>query len=223
MVIEADARFIINNNLINKGWRLSPNDPKRNVFFERPKTEEQSKKLKGKRPDYILYQTNTDNPIAIIEAKKPGISLERALEQGTEYAKALDAPLIFAMNGAYCETRFLYNGKNLTLNGEEVRELIREVEALKFINEKSNEVYTVSKIVIESRQELISIFKNLNNVLRGEGLRAGIERFSEFANILFIKLISEVKNLDYWDSLKKVSDSMLISYINNTLMHTCKW
>ena len=28
-------------------------------------------------------------------------------------------------------------------------------------------------------------------MLRGEGLRAGIERFGEFANILFLKLISE--------------------------------
>ena len=32
-------------------------------------------------------------------------------------------------------------------------------------------------------------------MLRGEGLRAGIERFGEFANILFLKLISESEQI----------------------------
>jgi hypothetical protein len=31
----------------------------------------------------------------------------------------------------------------------------------------------------------------LNDILRAEGLRAGIEIFSEFSNILFLKLMSE--------------------------------
>lgn len=32
----------------------------------------------------------------------------QALDQATEYAKLLDVPIVFAMNGAgaYCETRF---------------------------------------------------------------------------------------------------------------------
>ena len=33
-MIEADTRFIIDNNLVNKGWVLDINNPKKNVFFE---------------------------------------------------------------------------------------------------------------------------------------------------------------------------------------------
>ena len=113
------------------------------------------------------------------------------MDQATEYAKLLDVPIVFAMNGAYCEARFVANNKELILNGDEVRELLREKELLAFLEANSNEAWTIPKEVKVSREELISIFKNLNNLLRSEGLRAGIERFSEFANILFLKLLSE--------------------------------
>lgn len=150
--------------------------------------------------------------------QKNGINLEPALDQGTEYAKALNVPLVFAMNGAYCETRFVPNDKELILNGEEVRELIRETEALKFLEENTNEVYTLPKQVIVSRNELIKIFKDLNDTLRSEGLRAGIERFSEFANILFLKLLSENEKESYWDFIKKLPDNRLIATINDSII-----
>lgn len=67
-------------------------------------------------------------------------------------------------------------------------------------------------------------------MLRGEGLRAGIERFGEFANILFLKLISESEqikresgiktNFDIacsWDSIKNIPISTRIEYINKTV------
>lgn len=59
----------------------------------------------------------------------------------------------------------------------------------------SYEVNTVSPKVQYDRKELIRIFDEANNMLRGEGLRAGIERFGEFANILFLKLISESEQI----------------------------
>lgn len=215
MLAERQTEWIISNNLKNKGWHIDSDDPLKNVYFQIPKLEEQTKKLKGKRPDYILYQTGTDKPIAIIEAKKGGVDLEPALEQATEYAQALDAPLVFAMNGSYCETRFVPNGKELILNGEEVRELLREKEALKFIEENTNEVYTIPKQIVVSRDGLISTFKNLNNVLRSEGLRAGLERFSEFANILFLKLLSEGNEKSWWNSIKSQANEDIIGYTNN--------
>jgi type I restriction enzyme M protein len=184
MFAEQQTEWIINNNLVNKGWHIDGDNHLKNVYFQKPKLEDQRKKLKGKKPDYILYQTGTNKPLAIIEAKKGGINLELALKQATDYAKALEAPLIFAMNGAYCETRFVPNNKELILNGQEVRELIRETEVLKFLEENTNEVYTIPREVIVSRDELVKIFRDLNDTLRSEGLRAGIERFSEFANIL---------------------------------------
>lgn len=217
--MEADTRYIINNNLRNKGWILDKSNPNCNVDFESPKSPELRKKLKGKHPDYILYEKKTRKPIGVIEAKKTGVDLQRALNQGEEYARALNVPLIFAMNGAYCETRWLGNKEPLVLNGEEVKEIIREREALEFLKSDSNEVYTLPKDVVISRKELLPIFKGLNNVLRGEGLRAGIERLSEFANILFLKLLSENEQYDYWDSIKNQKDSDIIGFINNHIIN----
>jgi len=220
--MEQDTRYIIDNNLRNKGWILDTSSPRCNVHFESPRDEKLRKKLKGKHPDYILCQSGTKKPIGVIEAKKVGVDLQKALNQGEGYAKELEAPLIFAMNGAYCETRWLWNKKPLILNGEEVKEIIREAEALKFLQENSNDVCTLPKNVIVSRQELLSIFKDLNNTLRGEGLRAGIERLSEFANILFLKLLSENEKEDYWNSIKNQKDSDIIGFINSYVLNKIK-
>ncbi|WP_233418929.1 type I restriction endonuclease [Rickettsia tamurae] len=181
MLAEQQTEWIISNNLVNKGWHID-NDTKKNVYFQKPKSKIEQTRLNGKRLDYILYESNTDKPIAIIEAKKTGVDLRQALDQAAEYAKLLDVPIVFAMNGACCEARFV--SKELILNGDEVRELLREKELLAFLEANNNEAWTIPKEVKVSREELISIFKNLNNLLRSEGLQAGIERFSEFANIL---------------------------------------
>ncbi len=221
MLAEQQTEWIINNNLVNKGWHID-NSNKKNVYFQKPKLETERKKLNRKKPDYILYKSNTDIPIAIIEAKKGGIDLKLALEQATEYAKALNVPLVFAMNGAYCEARFVPNNKELILNGEEVRELLREKEILAFLEANSNEAWTIPKEVKVSRDELISIFKNLNNILRSEGLRAGIERFGEFANILFLKLLSENNEKSWWNTVKAQSNEDIIGYINGYVIEQIK-
>ena len=39
------------------------------------------------------------------------MDLRQALDQATEYAKLFDVPI--AMNGAYCEARFVANNKEL--------------------------------------------------------------------------------------------------------------
>ena len=140
---EQQTEWIINNILVNKGWNIN-NDGNKNVFFQSPPFEEQKKKLRGKRPDYILYETGTQRPIAIIEAKKGGADLKDALDQGTDYALKLDCPIVFAVNGSYCETRFIPNGKELILNKYEVRELIREAECLEFIAKNKKNFYITS-------------------------------------------------------------------------------
>lgn len=221
MLAEQQTEWIISNNLVNKGWHID-NDVKKNVYFQKPKLKTEQTKLKEKRPDYILYESNTDRPIAIIEAKKAGKDLTQALEQAAEYTKLLDIPIVFAMNGAYCEARFVPNNKELILNGEEEKELLREKELLAFLEESSNEAWTIPKEVKVSREELISVFKNLNNLLRSEGLRAGIERFSEFANILFLKLLSENNEKSWWNSIKAQSDDDIIGYINGHVIEQIK-
>jgi type I restriction enzyme M protein len=76
--------------------------------------------------------------------------------------------------------------------------------------------------LVENMYMLISIFKNLNNILRSEGLRAGIERFSEFANILFLKLLSENNEKSWWNTIKAQSNEDIIGYINGYVIEQIK-
>lgn len=226
MPLEAETRVLIDRSLENLGWKLRGKE--KNVFFEQPKTDVERKKLGGKRPDYVLYSKESDKPLIVIEAKKKGARIDVALEQGIYYAKALEAPLVFATDGVFCKSFHTGANRPPILNGEEIDEFIREALALRYLT--SYEVNTISKKVQYDRKELIRIFDEANNMLRGEGLRAGIERFGEFANILFLKLISESEQIKKesgiktkfdmacsWDAIKQIPISTRIEYINKTV------
>lgn len=224
--LEAETRVLIDRSLENLGWKLKGKD--KNVFFEQPKTELERKKLCGKRPDYVLYSKESEKPLIVIEAKKKGSRIDEALEQGIGYARAIDAPLVFATDGVFCKAFHTGANRPPILNGEEIDEFIREALALRYLT--SYKVNTVSPKVQYDRKELIRIFDEANNMLRGEGLRAGIERFGEFANILFLKLISESEQAKKergeptkfdmacsWDAIKGIPASTRIEYINKTV------
>lgn len=228
---EQNVRTLVDGQLKNLGWSLQHGE-KCNVFQEQPRTDEERKKLKGKRPDYVLYsnkEIHREEPLAIIETKKPGVNLDEAIKQGDWYAERLNAPIVFATDGIYYKTLHTKFHKPLYLNGEEVDELIREVEALEFL--ENYEVDTISREVKYSRQELIKIFEEANNLLRDEGLRAGIERFGEFANILFLKLLGEIEDLkeeqgeeflvsrDFrWNYWKNKNGYELLRFVNDTVL-----
>ena len=220
--LEAETRVLIDRSLENLGWKFTGKG--QNVFLERPKTTAEQKKLSGKRADYILYSDN--KPIIVIEAKRKGSRLDAALEQGVDYARAIEAPLVFATDGVFCKSFHTIANRPPILNGEEVDEFIREALALRFLT--NYQVNTVSPKVQYDRKELIRIFDEANNMLRGEGLRAGIERFGEFANILFLKLVSESEQQKKengaasmfddswsWEAIKRLSSSARIKYIND--------
>lgn len=225
--LEADTRLLIDRALINLGWKLEGKD--KNVFVEQPKTEAERKLLGGKRPDYVLYSQESDRPLIVIEAKKRGSRLDAAMEQGISYARTINAPLVFATDGVFCKAYHTDANRPPILNGEEIDEFIRETLALRYLT--TYEVNTVSPKVQYDRKELIRIFDEANNMLRGEGLRAGIERFGEFANILFLKLISESEQIKResgiktlfdatacsWDSIKNIPFTTRIDYINKTV------
>ena len=129
--LEADVRVQVDERLKNLGWLLDGKD--KNVFLEQPKTEKEKKRLKGKKPDYVLYEKGRDTPLMIIETKKRGGNINSALIQGRDYAKALDIPIVFATDGVFYKSLHTETEKNLVLNGEEVDELIREITALKYL------------------------------------------------------------------------------------------
>ena len=61
MLAEQQTEWIINNNLVNKGWCIDNNNKLKNVYFQKSPYPEDQKKLevvekkgKYKKPDYIL-------------------------------------------------------------------------------------------------------------------------------------------------------------------------
>jgi len=193
--LEAHTRTQINTRLGNLGWCLDENSPFCNVFQERAKTLKQTSLFKKKRPDYVLYESGSDLPIAIIEAKRPGEDLEKALIQAEDlYASPLQVPLVFAFNDTFVISKHTGQGRPLKIDGEEVQDFIDQLTALRFVNEGA-EILSAPKGINFSREELLKIFKTTNNLLRKEGLRDGYERFSAFSEILFLKLVDESEKL----------------------------
>lgn len=228
--LESATRKKIDSALNNLDWKTDEDSPECNVFTERPKTEEQRKKLKGKEPDYVLYKSGTDEPIALIEAKRKGESLEKALGQAIEYAEMLGISIVFVYDSTFVKTYDLRSNSELKIGDQSVKELISEERLLRFI-EHGSQIEEVTPEVKHTREELIKIFKWSNDLLRKEGLR-NLDRFIEFANILFIKIISEIEDdrekrgfrrkLDKslsWENIIKIKDAKaMLNYINDTVL-----
>jgi len=226
---ESATRKKIDNALSNLRWCIDEYSPKCNVFTERAKTVEQQKKLNGKEPDYVLYKSGTDEPIGIIEAKKPNQNLYDALTQGIElYAKPLGIHIVFSTDGSIVQTHDIRSNAPLRIDGEIITDFLSEKELFKFIEEGA-ERFTEQK-VSHTKRELITIFSEANDLLRKEGIREGMERFTEFSNLLFLKLISELekdreengeaRTLEErycWDSFSKRDPQDMMDYINDTI------
>jgi type I restriction enzyme M protein len=229
--LETATRKKIDLILDKLDWITDEDSNKCNIFTGRAKTDEQQKKFKGNFPDYVLYKTGTDEPIAIIEAKRKGESIDGALKQGIEkYAKPLDIDIVFAIDGTFVKSWSIKSNKELSIDGEILKELVSEQRLLRFIKEGNN-IEEVTEEVRHTREELIKIFRWANDLLRKEGLR-NLDRFVEFANILFIKIISEIEDdreirglqtqLDKsirWESFCKESDpKKMLNYINDSVL-----
>lgn len=220
-MIEQDVRYQIDRSLEANGWILDAQDIRQNVFFENAVKSQLSqrniRRLGQKKPDYTLF--DGVQPIAVIEAKKSNIvNLDDALNQANDYAECMDVEIVFACNGLSFKSRHLKKSEPLFFNGVELNELPSPDLLRKYHVDKTNEVFTVSKEVIKSRDELIHLFSELNDDFRGAGIRAGIERFSEFANILFLKLLSEKGEDDIWESLMRLPEKDILDYLNRVII-----
>lgn len=227
---ESATRKRIDAILNNLKWETDESSPACNVFTERAKTREQQKALGGAEPDYILYQSGTDRPIAVIEAKRSGESLPKALDQAIRlYAKPLNVDIVFVADGAIIESHDRRNGAPLKMDDDLVTTLLTEKQLLRHIEEGAS-IYTPD-VVRHTKQELIQVFSEANDLLRKEGLREGIERFSEFSNLLFLKLISEIEDdradsgekrileKKYcWEAFCDKPAEEMLDYINDTIL-----
>ena len=219
-MIESEVRHQIDRYLETNGWILDAHDTEQNVFFENAVKSRipqwNIRKLGRKKPDYTLF--DGAQPIAVIEAKKSNImNLEAALDQASDYAEALGVDIVFASNGLSLKSRHLKKSEPLFFNGIELNELPSLDLLRKYYVDKTNEVFTVSKEIIRSRDELINLFAELNEDFRAAGIRAGIPRFTEFANILFLKLLSEKGEDDIWESLMRLPENDIVYYLNSVI------
>lgn len=224
-LVEAEVRQQIDRRLTAQGWILDPGNPDRDVFLERAVVQHlgsiQRHKLDNLSPDYTFFADGV--PIAVLEAKKPRISIQHALKQGTDYANRIGIDFVFACNGPTFKSLHVPTGEPMFLNNLEVNEPLTPLRLRKFWQNQTNRVVTVPSQVIESRAQLIDLFKSLNNVLRQAGIRAGLERFTEFANILFLKLLSERDPTDEtWNDLLSKPETDLPNYLNKYVVDELK-
>lgn len=228
MALERDIENIIEQSLVNNGWVISVNDPKKNVFHQKAKTKEDNNKLKSLRPDFCLYLSEKSiSPEIILETKKPNMNLAKTKEQALNYAKMLGSKIIILFDGIQTKNYWVDNQEELLEDGIEIK-TIREVEFYnKYISANTNN-YVNDKIIINSKEELIAVFAFTNQKLRKAGITKGMERFFEFSNLLFLKLISENNDIvsesipQYikWETYKNKSGEELLRYINDTVIPT---
>ena len=194
-ITEDEAIVAIDIQLTAAGWCLDPRKVGRDVFKQRAKTDDQNNALKTakgqNRPDYVLYaHNNSDKPSVVIEARRPGKSLSNALDDAiNKYANKISAPIAIASDGWRVKTWHIGRNEPLFIDGHEVEELFSPAITRDFIED--NNFNSFSKDVKLEPKELIAKFKKANDILKSEGLSAGVERFSEFANLMFLKLYLE--------------------------------
>lgn len=228
MALERDIENIIEQSLLNNGWVINVSDPKKNVFHQKAKTKEDNAKLKSLRPDFCLYLSEKSiSPEIILETKKPNMNLAKTKEQALNYAKILGSKIIILFDGIQTKNYWVDNQEELLEDGIEIK-TIRDVEFYnKYINADTNN-YVNDKIIINSKEELIAVFAFTNQKLRKAGITKGMERFFEFSNLLFLKLISENNDIvsesipQYikWETYKNKSGEELLRYINDTVIPT---
>ena len=226
---ESAIRKKVDKILENIGWITDEESPDCNVTTEVPKLLKQKEKLERNEGDYFLYKSGTDEIIGIIETKKPNESIKQALNQGIKkYAEPLDVPIVFATDGSIIRTYHLKDKSELKKDGVAITNLLNESELLKF--QKTANIFTPIEVKY-TKQQLIRIFDRANQLLRKDGLREGIERFTEFANLLFMKMINEIeeerekqgigRRLDKrycWDFFKDWDGQRILDYINDTIL-----
>ena len=208
--LEAYTRKLIEDKLSFLGYNMDEMDIQCNVYRERAKMEYQDELLNGKNPDFIIYKTGTDIPLAVIEAKRLGITLEQAVNQAIDYyAKPLNVPIVFVFNG----TSFYACSKDrepIKIDKIEISDFVDEKTLIELINNHF-EIETVPNGFSLTKEELLSVFKKANNLLRKAGLRDGYERFSAFSDLLFLKLKNDF------------DDYGLVANSNVDIDKVCNW
>ncbi len=225
-MLESEVRLKTDRLLTNSGWIIDPEDAHRDVYIENAiksrLTQLAAEKLGNKKPDYTLcYQ---GRPIAVLEVKKRATTtLETALAQAKEYAYKINVDIVFAFNGQSFQSLHLPTNRPLYYNNILVSSFPTPKQLAKYLTQQSNQLLSIPEHIITSREQLISLIATWNDLLRSSGMRSGVERFTEFANILFLKLLSEAESDNgLWSNLVAEDENRIVSYINNFVLKELK-
>lgn len=190
---ESSTRKIVDGLLTDLGWVTDEREPDCQVFTERAKTAEQERLLGGRFPDYLLYERGTDRAIAVIEAKRPGKTLDAAIRKSADaYAKPLGVDIVFATDGASYVTFDRRSDGPLLFDHEPVVGLLNPKLLLRFADDGPH--LETPMPIQQNKRELIAIFSEANDLLRQDGQHKGPARFAVFSNLLFLKLIGEIED-----------------------------
>lgn len=228
-MLEREVENLLEQQLRKLNWKLEVGQKDRQVYRQQPRSTDEINNLKTsgsmKFPDFILYESDkVAEPIAIIETKRPEYKdLEQAKKQGMLYAKALKARFLFLYNANRFITYYVPSGENLFVDGIELTELVSLEDLIKF---KGNKLTLNETAEIKSKSDLINVFKVANDKLREAGVNAGIARFAEFSNLLFLKLVSELNNERHyniskpylWETYRGMDSDVMLQYINATVI-----
>lgn len=226
MANERDIENLLEQHLISNKWVINFKNHDKNVYHQKTRTKEEKKKLGSLKPDFCLYCDKTSSyPEIIIETKKPNMNLAKTKEQALNYARILGTKIIILFDGIQTKTYWVENEKELLENGLEVNSIKQQDFYKKFIS-NNNHNYQSNKKIITSKEELINVFAFTNQKLRKAGITKGMERFFEFSNLLFLKLISEENEIISesipehmkWESYKDKTGDGLLSYINDIVI-----
>lgn len=228
--LETSTRTLVDNALQSLGWRVDESQPNAQVFQEHPKTKEEQRKLHGKKPDYVLYLKDSPQSIAVIETKRPGRSLGKALDQGKQYAISLGARYVFVTDGIQYQAWDTKLNDYLKIDGATVKSLLPAKTLQKFIEAKNVNITNSPITTSLSKDDVQKIFKRINNLLRKEGIRSGEERFSAIADLLFLKLSEsnpdlgstirsrQILSKEYsWSALKQKSATYIANFLNDSI------
>ena len=228
-MLEREIENLLEQILRSCDWIVDVGVKNRQVYRQQPRSNDEIDKLKVNGiqtfPDFILYEAeNVATPIAVIEAKRVEYkNLEKAKEQGINYAKALGARFLFLYNANRFIAYYVPTEEVLLIDNEEVNGML-SLAQLRLFNGRRLELN--NKVDIKSKTDLINVFKVANDKLREAGINAGIARFTEFSNLLFLKLLSELNEERHyniakpflWDSYRMLDGEMLLEYINGTVI-----
>jgi len=226
MTNEREIENILEAALRSKGWHCDAGSKERDVFHQGPRSDDERKKLGALRPDFCLYlRPQSPAPEVVVETKKLGMNLAKAKSQAAEYARVLGSKIIILFNGLETKTYWADSGEPLLFDGAEVNALRESEFYRKFVAADSN-VCMSSAARINSKEDLIAVFAFANQKLRKAGITKGMERFFEFSNLLFLKLVSETNDIVSgtipahvkWEAYKHKTGDELLSYINDVVI-----